>query len=68
MEKISFNVRKETGIEIVGDTKIRVNVEDAFEDYIEIFDDEVGDEILKEIDTQIKEDYLEESNPTEILE
>jgi len=56
---ISFDVRKEMGIEVVGDTKIRVNVEDNFEDYAEIIDEEVNDDILSEIDKEIKEDYLE---------
>lgn len=55
---ISFDVRKEMGIEVVGDTKIRVNVEDNFEDYTEIVDDEMSEDILKEIDEEIKEDYL----------
>lgn len=59
---IVFDVRKEMGIEVVGDTKIRVNVEDNFEDYVEIVDDEVPEAVLEEIDNEIKEDYLEENN------
>lgn len=59
---ITFNVRKEMGIEVVGDTKIRVNVEDNFEDYVEIMDDEVSVDVLDEIDKEIKEDYLDESS------
>lgn len=59
---IVFNVRKEMGIEVVGDTKIRVNVEDNFDDYTEIYDNEVSDEVLNQIDNEIKEDYLESDN------
>lgn len=62
---IKFSVRKEMGIEIVGDTKIRVNVEDNFEDYMEIIDDEEIDDVMNEIDSQIKEDYLDENSPLE---
>ena len=57
--EIHFSVRKELGIEVVGDTKIRVNVEDNFDDYTVIEDDEVAPEVLDEIDNEIKEDYLE---------
>ena len=62
---IKFSVRKEMGIEIVGDTKIRVNVEDNFEDYMEIIDEEEIDDVMNEIDSQIKEDYLDENSPLE---
>lgn len=59
-DEINFNVRKEMGIEVVGDTKIRVNVEDTFDDYVEIVDDDVVDnKILEEIDDQVQEDYLD---------
>lgn len=61
-ETVEFNVRKEMGIEVVGDTKIRVNVEDNFDDYTEIVDDETVEDVLQEIDNEIKEDYLEESS------
>ena len=36
---IKLSVHKEMGVEIVGDTKVRVSVEDEFEDYEEIVDD-----------------------------
>lgn len=63
--QIVFDVRKEMGIEVVGDTKIRVNVEDNFDDYTEIPDDEVKEDVLEEIDKEIKEDYLGESSLNE---
>lgn len=64
-DTIKFDVRKEMGIEVVGDTKIRVNVEDDYDDYVEITDDEVPTEVFDEIDSQVKEDYLTDSNPSE---
>jgi len=58
---IKFKVRKEMGIEIVGDTKIRVNVEDNFDDYVVIEDNDVTPAVLEEIDNSVKENYLEET-------
>ncbi len=66
--EIQFNVRKEMGIEVVGDTKIRVNVEDNFDDYAIIDDEEVASEVLEEIDKEINEDYLDEAIENKIGE
>ncbi len=56
---IKLSVHKEMGVEIVGDTKVRVSVEDEFEDYEEIVDDNEqvsNNEVNEEID--INDDYL----------
>ena len=45
---IKLTVDKELGVEIVGDTKVRINVVDDFDDY----DEEIDDNI------EINEDYL----------
>ena len=50
----SFDINKELGIEIVGDTKIKVPVEELDDDYVELTDDE---EVSKEID-KVDTDYL----------
>ena len=55
---IILDVEKELGVEIVGDTKIKVPVEDMEDDYEEMIDD--ADEVQMD---EIKEDYLE--SPTE---
>ena len=65
---IVFTVRKEMGIEVVGDAKIRVNVEDDYDDYTEIFEDEINEDIINQIDSEIKEDYLTQDNPSTIEE
>ena len=44
-------------MEIVGDTKIKVTVEDDFDDYEEIIDEEEIDSI-----DDVKENYLDESS------
>ena len=51
---IDLNIEKELGVEIVGNTKVKVEVEDTFDDYEELIDEELD----KEID-EINENYLE---------
>ena len=55
--QIKLTVHKEMGVEVVGDTKVRVSVEDEFEDYEEIDDDiETNVENIETI--EVNEDYL----------
>lgn len=51
---IELTIEKELGVEIVGNTKVKVSVEDVFDDYEEIIDDEIESEI-----DNIKEEYLD---------
>ncbi len=59
---VKLLIEKELGIEIIGDTKVRISVEEDFEDYEIIEDSEevsstmINDTIEKEVD----EDYLNE--------
>lgn len=59
---INLIIEKELGIEIIGDTKVRISVEDEFDDYEVIEDSEevssamIADAIEKDVD----EDYLNE--------
>ena len=55
---IKLSVHKEMGVEVVGDTKVRISVEDEFEDYEEIIDEEEIKEETKDIDS-VNEDYLQ---------
>lgn len=59
--KINFDIEKELGVEIVGETKVKISVEDDEEPW-EIISDEVNEEELKEIeeeiDQEIEEEYL----------
>lgn len=55
-DDISFNIEKELGVEIVGETKVKISVEDDEEPWDEIIDD-VDDNTLKEID-KVDEDYI----------
>ena len=55
---ISFNIEKELGVEIVGETKVKIAVEDDEEPWDEITDD-VDEDTLKKIDEEVSEYYLE---------
>lgn len=57
---ISFNIEKELGVEIVGETKVKIAVEDDEEPWDEIVDD-ISEDTLKEIDENIDENYLKEN-------
>ncbi len=56
---INYTVEKELGIEIIGETKMKISVEDDEEPW-EIIDDEVDDNTLKEIDEQVEEKFIED--------
>ena len=49
---IKLTVDKQMGVEVIGDTMVRVSVEDQMDEYEEIEDDEVVE------DMEINEDYL----------
>ena len=53
--KIKLTVHKELGVEVLGDTKVRVSVEDEFEDYEEIIDEE---EVIESLENEVNDDYL----------
>ena len=48
---VNLNITKELGIEIVGDTKIKVPVEELDDDYVELTDDEDTIENVDKVDT-----------------
>lgn len=58
---ISIEIEKELGIEIVGDTKIKVPIEEDEEPWDEIDDTEYNESVSKEIDKSINKDYLKEN-------
>ena len=51
---VELTIEKELGVEVVGNTKVKVSVEEFDDDYEELLDDEID----KAID-EINEDYLE---------
>lgn len=53
---ISFTIEKELGVEIVGETKMKISIE-ADEEPWEDLDEELDEDVLKDID-DVKEDYI----------
>lgn len=58
-DKITYTIEKELGIELVGDTKVKIAIDEEEEAWDDILDD-VDDEIEKAIDEEVVEEYLEE--------
>ncbi|NLL01933.1 MAG: outer spore coat protein CotE [Mollicutes bacterium] len=56
--KIHLNVEKELGVEIIGDTKVRIAVEDDFDDY----EVESEENTVETNELDIDEDYLNSVN------
>ncbi len=54
---INFDIEKELGVEIVGETKMKIAVEEDEEPW-DIIEDEVTEEILEEIEEKVNEDYI----------
>ena len=55
---VELTIEKELGVEIVGNTKVKISVEDLDDDYVELIDDDLEKEIDEGIE-DIKEDYLD---------
>ena len=56
---IEYEIEKELGIEIVGDTKVRIAIDNNEDDWEEIRDSE-EEKIDKEIDNSVKENFIDE--------
>ncbi len=57
---ISFDIEKELGVEIVGETKVKIAIEEDEEPWEELIDD-ADDEVFEEIDKSVDENYINES-------
>lgn len=58
---ISFDIEKELGVEIVGETKVKIAIEEDEEPWEEIVDD-VDEEVLNEIDENVDENYIKRTD------
>lgn len=59
--KIEYDINKELGIEIVGDAKVRIAVNDEEEKWEEIFDDEEEKKVMDQIDKDVNEEFINEN-------
>ena len=55
--QIVYTVEKELGIELVGDTKVKIAIDEEEEPWDDILDD-VREEVEKTIDNEVQEEYL----------
>lgn len=55
---ILIEIEKELGIEIVGDTKIKVAIDEEEDPWDLLDDEEYNEQVEKEIDKTVQEDYL----------
>ncbi len=57
--KINYVVEEELGIELIGDTKVKILVDENMDDWEEIVDESKA---MEEIDKEVSENYLEDTN------
>ena len=57
--KINYKVEEELGIELVGDTKVKILVDDNMDDWEEIVDESRA---LDKIEEEVNENYLDSEN------
>lgn len=57
---ISYTIEKSLGVEIVGDTKVKIQYDEEEDPWDDLDYDEtvVNDDILEQIDNEVQEDYL----------
>lgn len=58
-DKIAYQVEVELGIELVGETKVKISVDENLDDYTLIVDE---DSVSKEIEESVNENYLEDNS------
>ena len=56
-EIITFDIEKELGVEVVGETKVKIAIEEDEEPWDEI-DDEMDEKVESEIDSKVNEEYI----------
>ena len=57
---IKIEIEKELGVEIVGDTKVKIAIEED-EDAWDILDDDFTSDVEEEINNTVKEDFIDEN-------
>ena len=57
--KINYEGELELGVELVGDVKVKIMVDDNLDDY-NLIEEDKKDSVNEEIDNEVKEDYLKE--------
>lgn len=58
--KISYDIEKELGIEIVGDTKMRISVDEDEDDWDELIEETDEEKLMNEIEQSVNENFITE--------
>ncbi len=56
--KIVYTIEKELGIELVGDTKVKISYDEEEDPWDDLIDDNMDENIERQIDSEVNEDYL----------
>lgn len=56
-KKINFDIEKELGIEIVGETKVKIAIEEDEDPWDDIID-EADEKVMDDIDNSVNEEYI----------
>lgn len=59
---INYKIEKELGIELIGDTKVRISIDEDEDEWDEIIDEDELDTIDEQIDSEVKEEFIEEKD------
>ncbi len=58
---IHYTIEKELGIELIGDTKVRISIDEDEDEWDDILDEDEIEEAGREIEEEVKEETLEEN-------
>lgn len=59
---IEYDIEKELGIEIIGDAKVRIAVDDNEDEWDDIIEEQEENNIIEEIEKNINENFINEKN------
>lgn len=59
---IHYTIEKELGIELIGDTKVRISIDEDEDEWDDIIDEDEMDQAGEEIDQEVNEEFIEDEN------
>ena len=59
---IHYKTGKELGIELIGDTKVRISIDEDEDEWDDIIDEDEIDQASEQIDQEVNEEFIEDEN------
>ncbi len=59
---IHYTIEKELGIELIGDTKVRISIDEDEDEWDDIIDEDEIDQASEQIDQEVNEEFIEDEN------